>query len=58
MAPFQTPPSMGWLGIPGIPTAPVVKRVIILDVPVDKYPNQFNFVGRILGPPGNSLKKS
>ena len=39
MAPFQTPPSMGWQGIPGIPTTPVVKRVIRLDVPVDKYPN-------------------
>ncbi|KAH9684986.1 KH domain-containing protein [Citrus sinensis] len=57
MAPFQTPPSMGWQGIPGIPTTPVVKRVIRLDVPVDKYPNQFNFVGRILGPRGNSLKR-
>ncbi|GAY63184.1 hypothetical protein CUMW_223590 [Citrus unshiu] len=56
MAPFQTPPSMGWQGIPGIPTTPVVKRVIRLDVPVDKYPN-FNFVGRILGPRGNSLKR-
>ncbi|KAH1204354.1 KH domain-containing protein [Glycine max] len=33
-----------------------VKRVIRLDVPVDKFPN-FNFVGRILGPRGNSLKR-
>ncbi|RZB76197.1 KH domain-containing protein isoform C [Glycine soja] len=36
--------------------APVVKRVIRLDVPVDKFPN-YNFVGRILGPRGNSLKR-
>ncbi|KAH1149219.1 hypothetical protein GLYMA_16G002200v4 [Glycine max] len=41
----------------GLPTTPVVKRVIRLDVPVDKFPNQFNFVGRILGPRGNSLKR-
>ncbi|KAL9451686.1 hypothetical protein AB3S75_013288 [Citrus x aurantiifolia] len=40
MAPFQTPPSMGGLGVPGIPTTPVVKRVIRLDVTVDKYPNE------------------
>lgn len=57
MAPFQTPPSMAGQGVPGIPTTPVVKRVIRLDVTVDKYPD-FNFVGRILGPRGSSLKKS
>ncbi|KAK1553146.1 hypothetical protein Q3G72_029657 [Acer saccharum] len=55
MASFQTP-SMSWPGVPGIPTTPVVKRVVRLDVPVDKYPN-YNFVGRILGPRGNSLKR-
>lgn len=38
MGPFQTP-SMGWPGVPGLPTTPVVKRVVRLDVPVDKYPN-------------------
>ncbi|CAN1143706.1 KH domain-containing protein At1g09660/At1g09670 [Linum perenne] len=48
--------SIGWPAVPGIPTTPVVKRVIRLDVPVDKYPN-YNFVGRILGPRGNSLKR-
>jgi protein quaking len=31
--------SMGWPGVPGISSTPVVKRVIRLDVPVDKYPN-------------------
>ncbi|KAJ0011328.1 hypothetical protein Pint_33107 [Pistacia integerrima] len=55
MASFQNPP-MGWTGVPGIPTTPIVKRVVRLDVPVDKYPN-YNFVGRILGPRGNSLKR-
>ncbi|XVE67493.1 hypothetical protein DITRI_Ditri08aG0165400 [Diplodiscus trichospermus] len=48
--------SMGWPGLPGVPTTPIVKRVVRLDVPVDKYPN-YNFVGRILGPRGNSLKR-
>ncbi|XP_027355985.1 KH domain-containing protein At1g09660/At1g09670 isoform X3 [Abrus precatorius] len=56
MASFQAP-TMGWPGTQGVPTTPVVKRVIRLDVPVDKYPNQYNFVGRILGPRGNSLKR-
>ncbi|KAK8522391.1 hypothetical protein V6N12_056101 [Hibiscus sabdariffa] len=35
--------SMGWPGLPGVPTTPIVKR--------------YNFVGRILGPRGNSLKR-
>ncbi|KAL0375922.1 UNVERIFIED_CONTAM: KH domain-containing protein [Sesamum calycinum] len=47
MAPFQ-PSSLNWHVVPGTPTTPVVKRVIRLDVPVEKYPN-YNFVGRILG---------
>lgn len=38
MASFRAPP-MGWPGAQGVPTTPVVKRVIRLDVPVDKYPN-------------------
>jgi len=38
MASFQAPP-MGWPGTQGVPSTPVVKRVIRLDVPVDKYPN-------------------
>ncbi|KAJ8767746.1 hypothetical protein K2173_020686 [Erythroxylum novogranatense] len=48
--------SPGWPGVPGIPATPVVKKVVRLDVPVDKYPT-FNFVGRLLGPRGNSLKR-
>lgn len=38
MAPLQSP-SMGWPGVQGTPTTPIVKRVVRLDVPVDKYPN-------------------
>ncbi|GLT77326.1 hypothetical protein SLA2020_489240 [Shorea laevis] len=55
MTPIQAAP-MGWPGVPGVPTTPIVKRVVRLDVPVYKYPN-YNFVGRILGPRGNSLKR-
>ncbi|XP_010245421.1 PREDICTED: KH domain-containing protein At1g09660/At1g09670 isoform X2 [Nelumbo nucifera] len=55
MGTFQAS-SMGWTGATGVPTSPVVKKVIRLDVPVDKFPN-YNFVGRLLGPRGNSLKR-
>ncbi|KAL7113783.1 hypothetical protein ABFS83_04G077900 [Erythranthe nasuta] len=41
---------------PGSPSSFVVKRILRLDIPVDRYPN-FNFVGRLLGPRGNSLKR-
>jgi hypothetical protein len=43
MAPFQAPP-MGWPGAQGIPTTPIVKRVLRLDVPVDKYPSVSKYV--------------
>jgi protein quaking len=49
-------PSMGWNVAPGVAGSPVVKKVVRIDVPVDKYPN-YNFVGRLLGPRGNSLKR-
>ncbi|KAG1363657.1 KH domain-containing protein [Cocos nucifera] len=55
MGPLQASP-VGWNGAPGVPTSPVVKKVVRLDVPVDKFPN-YNFVGRLLGPRGNSLKR-
>ncbi|GAB2279783.1 hypothetical protein Dimus_014422 [Dionaea muscipula] len=45
-----------WLGSHGNSSGLVVKRTIRVDIPVDKYPN-FNFVGRLLGPRGNSLKR-
>lgn len=53
---------MGWRGLPGMGgvsmSSPghVVKKLVRIDVPVDNYPN-FNFVGRLLGPRGNSLKR-
>ncbi|CAN8305722.1 unnamed protein product [Cochlearia groenlandica] len=55
-SPFRAPGSMGWVGMPGLPNPPIVRKVIRLDVPVDKFPS-YNFVGRILGPRGNSLKR-
>lgn len=48
--------SIGWNGAPGVTTSPVVKKVVRLDVPIDKFPS-YNFVGRLLGPRGNSLKR-
>ncbi|KAI5661671.1 hypothetical protein M9H77_20994 [Catharanthus roseus] len=54
-APIQ-PSSLDWHLTSGTPTTSTVKRVIRLDVPVEKFPN-YNFVGRILGPRGNSLKR-
>ncbi|KAM0842450.1 hypothetical protein ACQ4PT_058347 [Festuca glaucescens] len=52
----QQSPSMVWNGAPGVVGSPVVKKLIRIDIPADKYPN-FNFVGRLLGPRGNSLKR-
>lgn len=49
-------PQSSWHGTPGTLAGPIVKRTQRIDVPVDKYPN-YNFVGRILGPRGNSLKR-
>ncbi|XP_042421490.1 KH domain-containing protein At1g09660/At1g09670-like isoform X1 [Zingiber officinale] len=48
--------NIGWNGITRVNTSPIVKKIVRLDVPVDKYPN-YNFVGRLLGPRGNSLKR-
>ncbi|XP_024534537.1 KH domain-containing protein At5g56140 isoform X2 [Selaginella moellendorffii] len=53
----QTPSSSSvWHGSPESSAGPTLKKTIRIEVPVDKYPN-FNFVGRILGPRGNSLKR-
>lgn len=46
-----------WLSSHGNSSGLIVKRAIRVDIPVDKYPNQYNFVGRLLGPRGNSLKR-
>ncbi|KAH9619302.1 hypothetical protein KSS87_019487 [Heliosperma pusillum] len=48
--------SMDWQGAPASPSSYTVKRIMRLEIPVDAYPN-FNFVGRLLGPRGNSLKR-
>ncbi|XP_068644045.1 KH domain-containing protein At5g56140-like isoform X5 [Aristolochia californica] len=45
-----------WLGSQGSSSGLVVKKTVRVDIPVDKYPN-YNFVGRLLGPRGNSLKR-
>ncbi|XP_010558412.1 PREDICTED: KH domain-containing protein At3g08620-like [Tarenaya hassleriana] len=52
------PPGMAmeWQGAPASPSSYTVKRILRLDIPVDTFPN-FNFVGRLLGPRGNSLKR-
>ncbi|KAL8154416.1 hypothetical protein V2J09_012176 [Rumex salicifolius] len=48
--------SMDWQGAPASPSSFTVKKILRLDIPVEVYPN-FNFVGRLLGPRGNSLKR-
>ncbi|KVI11463.1 hypothetical protein Ccrd_010120 [Cynara cardunculus var. scolymus] len=45
-----------WNAAPASPSSFNTKRVLRLDIPVDSFPN-FNFVGRLLGPRGNSLKR-
>ncbi|KAK4773087.1 hypothetical protein SAY87_028106 [Trapa incisa] len=48
--------TMDWQGALASPSSSTVKRILRLEIPVDTYPN-FNFVGRLLGPRGNSLKR-
>ncbi|CAL9774571.1 unnamed protein product [Musa acuminata subsp. burmannicoides] len=38
------------------PSSCIIKKILRIEVPVNAYPN-FNFVGRLLGPRGNSLKR-
>ncbi|KAM0941140.1 putative STAR protein, homodimerization region [Dioscorea sansibarensis] len=54
--PFPQGMGMNWQGALGNPNSYIVKKILRLDIPVDAYPN-FNFVGRLLGPRGNSLKR-
>ena len=35
----QRSPSMGWNGAPGVVGSPVVKKLVRIDIPADKYPN-------------------
>ncbi|KAG0468031.1 hypothetical protein HPP92_017359 [Vanilla planifolia] len=48
--------AMDWEGVQPNPSSYFVKKILRMEVPVDAYPN-FNFVGRLLGPRGNSLKR-
>ncbi|KAK4274950.1 hypothetical protein QN277_018103 [Acacia crassicarpa] len=48
--------NVDWQTTPIVPSSPIVKRILRLDIPKETYPN-FNFVGRLLGPRGNSLKR-
>ncbi|CAH1447059.1 KH domain-containing protein At3g08620 isoform X2 [Lactuca sativa] len=45
-----------WNSAPASPSSFITKRILRLDIPVNSFPN-FNFVGRLLGPRGNSLKR-
>ncbi|OVA19698.1 K Homology domain [Macleaya cordata] len=53
---LQQSSAQSWLGSPGSSSGLIVKKTIRVDIPVDKYPT-YNFVGRLLGPRGNSLKR-
>ncbi|KAL6999041.1 hypothetical protein U1Q18_000209 [Sarracenia purpurea var. burkii] len=53
---LQPSSAHNWLGSQGHSSGLIVKRTMRVDIPVDQYPN-FNFVGRLLGPRGNSLKR-
>lgn len=53
MQPSSTP---SWASPQGSSSGLVVKKKLRLDIPVEKFPN-YNFVGRLLGPRGNSLKR-
>ncbi|KAK9057160.1 hypothetical protein SSX86_024527 [Deinandra increscens subsp. villosa] len=53
---LQPSPAQSWLGSQGSSSSFIVKKTIRVDIPVATYPN-FNFVGRLLGPRGNSLKR-
>ncbi|XWS09575.1 hypothetical protein CRYUN_Cryun39dG0001800 [Craigia yunnanensis] len=52
----QPSSAQNWLSSQGSSSGLIVKRTIRVDIPVNNYPN-FNFVGRLLGPRGNSLKR-
>ncbi|KAM7250971.1 hypothetical protein ACFE04_022854 [Oxalis oulophora] len=53
---LQSSSTQNWLGSPSNSSGLIVKRTIRVDIPVENFPN-FNFVGRLLGPRGNSLKR-
>ncbi|GMY30751.1 KH domain-containing protein At5g56140, partial [Fagus crenata] len=53
---LQPSSAQNWLSSQCSSSGLIVKRTLRVDIPVEKYPN-FNFVGRLLGPRGNSLKR-
>ncbi|XLT07315.1 hypothetical protein HN51_053108 [Arachis hypogaea] len=53
---LQSSSTQNWLSPQGGSSGIIVKKTVRVDIPVDAYPN-FNFVGRLLGPRGNSLKR-
>ncbi|KAI9185149.1 hypothetical protein LWI28_004712 [Acer negundo] len=53
---MQPSSTQNWLSSQSSSSGLIVKRAIRVDIPIDKYPN-YNFVGRLLGPRGNSLKR-
>ncbi|EES01659.1 hypothetical protein BDA96_03G363200 [Sorghum bicolor] len=48
--------AMGWQGAVQNHSSYIVKKIVRLEVPTEAYPN-FNFIGRLLGPRGHSLKR-
>lgn len=53
---MQHSSAQSWLGSQTSSSGLIVKRTIRVDIPVGQYPS-YNFVGRLLGPRGNSLKR-
>ncbi|KAF3453242.1 hypothetical protein FNV43_RR03682 [Rhamnella rubrinervis] len=53
---LQPSSTQNWMSSQSSSSGLIVKRTIRVDIPVEKYPN-YNFVGRLLGPRGNSLKR-
>ncbi|KAJ8542790.1 hypothetical protein K7X08_005313 [Anisodus acutangulus] len=53
---MHSPSTQNWLNTQSNSSGLIVKRTIRIDIPVDQYPS-YNFVGRLLGPRGNSLKR-
>ncbi|XP_015082498.1 KH domain-containing protein At5g56140 isoform X1 [Solanum pennellii] len=57
---MHSPSTQNWLNTQSNSSGLIVKRTLRIDIPVDQYPSlplQYNFVGRLLGPRGNSLKR-
>ncbi|MCH92811.1 KH domain-containing protein, partial [Trifolium medium] len=48
--------NVDWQRASAVSNSHIVKKMLRLDIPHDSHPN-FNFVGRLLGPRGNSLKR-